>query len=123
MNLHQLASGAIGIVNPFREVTIKRSTGYVTNADGSRASTYATLSGPAQIQDLSTDDLRQFEGLNLQGSHKVVYLNGSWAGAVRSASTGGDVFLFDDCEWLVTTVAEQWPDWAKVIVTMQSPRV
>jgi len=102
-------------------ITINRNTGYTTARDGSRTATFTTLGGPAQLQDLSSDDLRLVEGLNLQGNHRVVFLNGAWAGVVRSDRVGGDVFVFEGKRWLVTKVAEQWPDWAKVIVTAQSP--
>ena len=124
MNLHQMASGAIGIVNPFIRVEILRSTGYATARDGSRTPNFDRLGGPAQVQDLSTDDLRLLAeaGINIQGIRKNVYLNGSWAGIVRAEQQGGDIFTFNGAQWLVTMVAEQWPDWCKVIVTMQSPK-
>jgi hypothetical protein len=124
MNLHAIVAGAIGIVNPFIMVTIRRSTGYTTAPDGSRQPTHETLSGPAQVQDLSSDQLSMLSdaGFNIQGARKNVYINGSWSGVVRADEAGGDVFLFGGAEWLVTMVSEQWPDWCKVIVTMQSPR-
>jgi hypothetical protein len=124
MNLHQIASGAIGMVNPFITVTILRSAGYVTDLDGTRVPAYETLSGPAQVQDLASDDLRLLTdaGINIQGARKNVYLNGQWAGVVRADKQGGDIFQFSGADWLVTMVPEQWPDWTKVIVTMQSPR-
>lgn len=123
MNLHQIVSGAIGTVNPFIDVQIKRSTGYTTAPDGTRTPLYTMLGGPAQVQDLSTDDLNLLReaGFNLQGVRKNIYINGSWAGIVRAETKGGDVFLFNGAEWLVTLVSEQWPDWTKVIVTMQIP--
>lgn len=123
MNLHQIVSGAIGTVNPFIDVQIKRSTGYTTAPDGTRTPLYTMLGGPAQVQDLSTDDLNLLReaGFNLQGVRKNIYINGSWAGIVRAETKGGDVFLFSGAEWLVTLVSEQWPDWTKVIVTMQIP--
>lgn len=124
MNLHQIVSGAIGIVNPFIEVTILRSAGYITDPDGTRVPAYETLTGPAQVQDLSSDDLKMLvdAGFNIQGGRKNIYINGSWAGVVRADKQGGDIFQFNNADWLVTMIAEQWPDWCKVIVTLQSPR-
>ena len=124
MNLHQMVSGAIGIVNPFITVEILRSTGSTANPDGSRTPIYEMLSGPAQVQDMSTDDLRLLSdaGFNIQGIHKAIYLNGAWAGIVRADATGGDIFRFSGYEWLVTVVPEQWPDWTKVMVTMQTTK-
>ena len=121
MNLHQIVAGAIGRINPFMMISIKRSTGYTTNPDGTRVPTYTTLTGSAQVQDLSTDDLKLTEGLNIQGVRKVVYLNGSWAGVVRADAQGGDIFSINGTDWLVTMVPEEWPGWTKVIVTRQSP--
>jgi hypothetical protein len=125
MNLHQMVSGAIGIVNPFLPIQIMRSIGSITKPDGSRVPNYETLSGIAQVQDLSTGDLQLLAdaGINIQATRKSIYLNGSWAGVVRADQVGGDVFRFMDRDWLVTMVPEQWPDWTKVIVTMQSPTV
>lgn len=121
MNLHGMVSGAIGIVNPFVQVQVRRSTGYDTQPDGTRVPTYTTLSGPAQVQDLSQDDLKLVEGLDIQGVRRNVYINGNWAGAVRAEARGGDIFMFEGREWLATMIAEQWPDWCKVIVTRQNP--
>ena len=121
-----MVAGAIGVVNPFITVEILRSTGnYITAPDGSRTPTYETLSGPAQVQDLSSDDLKLLvdAGFNIQGARKNVYLDGDWAGVVRADQKGGDVFLFNNREWLVTMVPEAWPDWTKVIVTLQAPSV
>jgi hypothetical protein len=123
MNLHQIAAPAIDMVNPFVTIQIKRNTGYTTNPDGSRVPTYTLLSGPAQVQDLTTGDLQRVEGLNLQTSSKKVYINGNWAGVVRADATGGDIFIYNNTEWLVTQVPESWPDWTCAIVTMQSPHV
>jgi hypothetical protein len=84
---------------------------------------YEALSGPAQVQDLSSDDLKLLTeaGFAIQGARKNIYINGSWTGIVRAGQQGGDVFQFSNADWLVTMVAEQWPDWCKVIVTLQSP--
>jgi hypothetical protein len=122
MNLHQLASGAIGTVNPFKQVTIKRNMGYSTREDGTREPHYVMLSGPAQIQELTAEELQLFEGLNLQGVSKGIWLNGRWSGTVRADTLGGDIFMFEGADWLVVAVPERWPDWTHVVVRMQSPR-
>jgi hypothetical protein len=123
VNLHQIASGAIGMVNPFITVTVKRAAGtYTTQPDGTRVPNYNVFAGPAQVQDLSVEQLRLVEGLGIAGHKKTVYLNGDWAGVVRADTRGGDLFYFEAAEWLATQVLEGWPDWTCVLVTMQSPR-
>lgn len=68
MNLHGMARRAIGRVNPETPVTIQQSTGaYTVTPDGTRIPQYSTLTSSAQIQALSADELRQVDGLNLQG--------------------------------------------------------
>jgi hypothetical protein len=77
----------------------------------------------AQVQALSTRDLRQAEMLNLQGTLKAAYLNGAVAGGVRVQIKGGDLVQFlDGSVWLITTVSEPWAltaGWTKAILTLQ----
>jgi hypothetical protein len=123
VNLHGIVSGAIGSVNPFVRAELMRSAGYTTNPDGSRTPTYVTIhNGPVQVQALSTDDLKQIEGLNIQGAKNGVYLNGTWNGVVRSLRQGGDLLKFGGQTWLVVTVLENWPDWSKLAVVLQGDK-
>lgn len=122
MNLHQTVSGAISAVNPFQPVTVQLSTGYRTAPNGKRTPTYnppVTVSG--QVQELTTRDLRQLEGLNQQGSMRAIYLNGSVDAIVRLNQEGGDLItLQDNSVWLTTQVLERWDvGWCKVSVTLQ----
>lgn len=125
MNLHAIVSGAINSVNPSITATFKASTGYGTNSAGKRTPTYAApVSVTAQVQELSSRDLRQLEGLNVQGSSSAIYLNGFASGAVRVSRTGGDIITIPSGPsagtYLVTAVLEQWPDWVKVSATLQN---
>ena len=120
MNLHGFVASAIGSINPQIAITILCSTGYTTMPDSKRTPTYAPpLQIFAQVQELTSDDLRRVDGLNIQGESRAVYLNGSAAGVVRSEGRGGDLMQFYGKTWLVTKVVERWPDWCKVIVTLQ----
>ena len=125
MNLHQIVSGAIGRVNPFINATLLRSTGYTIGADGSQAPSYAApVPAAVQVQALSSDELKQVEGLNVQGNKQGIYLNGNWNGAVRVNRAGGDLIVIDQGPaagtYLVVTVLENWPDWTKVAVVLQN---
>ena len=127
MNLHAIVSGAIGTVNPQQTVTIRRSTGYVTNPDFSRTPTYSTFTAPAQIQALTAGDLRQLDGINLGGAARAVYLYGSSNGPIRVTGEGGDLLTFPDgSTWIVRAPLEQWghgvdgtTGWVKVAVVLQ----
>jgi len=79
---------------------------------------------PAQVQPLSTRDLRQIEGLNLQGTLKAVYINARLDGVVRPLLKGADlVTLADGTVWLVSTVTEPWTmtaGWVKAVIILQN---
>jgi len=120
MNLHGIASGCVGVVNPPVSATIKRSTGYTINPDGRQVPQYETIGNVmVQMQALSTDDLRQVEGLNIQGNKQAIYLDGQWNGIVRVSQTGGDLFQIGGTWWLATIVLENWPDWTKLALVQQ----
>jgi len=127
VNLRAIANAATRSINP--NVTsgmLYRSTGSTKNADYSRTPTYSAQPLTMQIQALSYGDLRQAEGVNLQGTRRAIYVNGAVAGIIRPAQKGGDIVVFppnllpEGPVWLVAMVLEQWPDWAKFIITLQN---
>ncbi len=127
MNLHGIVAPAIGVVNPFVVTTIKRSTGYTTLLSGKRVPSYATFGNVnVQVQAFTADDLKQLDGLNIQGTKRAVYLNGPIAGIIRDAQAGGDLMVFptgtlsEGNTWLVAHVLERWPDWSKCVITLQN---
>lgn len=78
----------------------------------------------AQVQALTNKDLRQIEGLNLNGLSHAMYLFGDVQGVVRADNKGGDLvtMLDDGTVWLVNLVLENWSPndgWCKVAVTRQ----
>jgi hypothetical protein len=122
MNLHKIVAGSIAAVNPFQRATLQLSTGYTTNADGKRIPTYGNpIIVTAQVQSLSTHDLRHLEGLNIQGSQRTIYISGMLNAAQRPSQLGGDLItLRDGTIWLTLAVIEQWPDWVSVSVKLQN---
>ena len=124
MNLHALVSPVIASVNQLTPVTVRISVGTVTNPDGSRTPAYdSPCEILAQIQALTTRDLRQAEGLNLQGEMRAIYVMGTLNGVVRVLLKGGDLVTFPDgTVWLVSLVPEPWSTTAgftKAVITLQ----
>lgn len=123
MNLHAVVASAIQAVNPFAIGSLRINTGtYTTTADYKRVPAYSQVDGiPMQVQPLTAKDLRYLDGLNLQGTERAVYLNGSLLGVQRLNQRGGDLLCFDDQVWLTTSVIETWrTGWCKVGVTLQT---
>ena len=84
MDLRGLANGVTATVNPNRTVTVRRSTGYTIGAGRKQVPAYADpVTGPAQIQALDANDIKQLDGLNIQGTVRAIYLRGVLAGVVR----------------------------------------
>lgn len=129
MNLHQIASGAINVVNPFIPATMRISIGHSgPDAAGNRTPLYApALVVSAQIQALSFQDLQLIDGLVLNGERRALYVNGRFESVNRPTNQGGDLVIFPDGEvwpfgttWLVAMVTEQWPDWCRLVCTLQN---
>lgn len=127
MDLRGLANGMTSTINPNETVTVLRSTGFTTGAGVKQVPSYATpVSGPAQIQALDADDLKQLDGLNIQGTIRAIYLRGTLAGVVRPNQTGGDLVTIAAPapvalrgNWLVVKVLESWSDWTKAAIVLQ----
>jgi hypothetical protein len=122
MNLHGIVSGKIARVNANQVISVQLSQGSTTNADGSRIPAYtAPVSVVAQVQELSTKDLRQLENLNIQGSMRKIYVNGEIDAVIRFSKKGGDLITLQNGDiYLTTTVLEEWPDWTAISVTLQN---
>lgn len=77
----------------------------------------------AQVQAMTGGDLRHMDMLNLQGSHRTLYVNAPLRGAVRVSLKGGDIVtLPDGSVWLVNQVMEPFfgtAGFQKVVITLQ----
>lgn len=119
MNLHQIVRGAITTVNPDVPGVLKVNSGFTTAPGGKRVQSYTDVDVMAQMQELSSTDLKQVDAINVQGILQSVYLNGNFNGINRPDQKGGDILIVDGQQWLVVKVPELWPDWCRVIVNLQ----
>jgi len=122
MDLRGIANGVSSTVNPNKTVTVRRSTGFTIGAGRKQVPGYADpVTGPAQIQALDANDIKQLDGLNIQGTVRAIYLRGVLAGVVRPDGTGGDLVEIGAETWLVVKVLEGWPTWTKAAIVLQMP--
>lgn len=122
MDLRSLANAVSSTVNPNELVTVLRSTGYTIGTGAKQIPSYAApVAGPAQIQALDANDIKQLDGLNIQGTIRAIYLRGTLAGVIRPDGTGGDIVQRNAGAqtWLVVKVLESWPDWTKAAIVLQ----
>ena len=120
MNLHGIASQAIGAVNPQVPGVVAESLGYTTDDTGNQVPSYRLHLGVRmQVQALDAKALAHLDSLNIQGVVKRIWLNGDWQGIVRGKGKGGDLIILGGITYLIVHVFETWPDWSSVGVTLQ----
>ena len=121
MDLRGCANAMSDSVNPNMPVTIQASTGYTTGGTGMRQipSYAAPVSGFAQIQALSSEDLRHLDGLNVQGATYSILLRGPLNTVLRPNSQGGDLVTVNGQTFLTVAVLEQWPLWTRAAIRLQ----
>lgn len=130
MNLHSVVSGAVAAVNPFTQVTLKRDVGFTENPDFSRSPKYECLPVSAQIQAMTSDDVKILSDIGIQGYKRKIYLFGSFSGIIRGLQKGNDLIIFPDkSEWKIVYVFEDFghglvgkSGWCSVAVTLQNPK-
>ena len=121
VDLFSVANAAIQGVNVNVPATLSRSSGYTTDASGKRSPSYVTpVAVSAQVQAMTGRDLRQVEGLNLNGTLSAIYLTGIVKATERVSASGGDLIAVGGQTFLVAMVLEDWPTWTKVCGTLQN---
>lgn len=127
MDLRGIANQVSNSVNNNIIVTLQTSNGYTMGAGNRQVPAYNPgITGPAQIQALDNSDLKQLEGLNIQGAIRALYMYGNLAGVIRPDQRGGDLITIGppaipalQGQWLITKVLESWPAWTKCLVVKQ----
>lgn len=125
-NLNLIANGVTVAVNQNLPATLFISTGNTVGSNFKQVPTYDKAAVQAQVQALSSGDIRQLDALNIQGAQKAIYLNGAALAIGRIKQKGGDLIVFADGTlpegntWLVLASLEQWAQtWCKVAVSLQ----
>ena len=128
MNLSYIATTAIQSINPNIPVIVRMPHGYAIDpATLRQVPSFHNTAGTGQVQALDNDDLRQIDGLNIQGTIRALYLYGSVAALIRPDALPNAMIRFTSNEggvtrqrdWGVFKVLEQWEGWCKVAVVYQ----
>jgi hypothetical protein len=125
-DVRMIANQVSQVTNPNISMTWLKSTGYTTSASGARTPTTTSQVISAQVQGLSSEDLKHTDGLNIQGVMRSVHIFGNVQGVVRIDQQGGDILQFQELpggairNWKVIQVMETWPTWSRVLVALQS---
>lgn len=122
MDLNGIANSVAEVVNPNVAVSIQASTGYTIGAGLRQVPSYAApVSGFAQLQEITSMELKHLDGLNIQGDIQTIYIRGSLSAVLRPTGQGGDLVTIGSQTWLNVKTLEQWPLWAKAAIVLQVP--
>lgn len=125
-NLNALANSQIVSVNDNSPATLWVAiTPIIVNFK--QIPQYNKLPVVAQVQAMSSGDVRQLDSLNIQGAEKIIFLNGAALAIIRVKDLGGSLVVFDPqyaplegTTWKIVSSMEQWgPTWCKLAVTLQ----
>ena len=132
INLRAIANRATSGINPNLTVTLRRSTGYTTDATGRQVPAYAPDEPiTVQVQALTQREIEHLDRLNISNGQASVYTNTQLSSVDRPSQSGGDVLVFgsDDATpaqmrgqtWLVVALLEGWVGggWCKAAITSQ----
>lgn len=120
MDLRSMANSSTSIINSNVLVTVYQSIGYSIESGAKQIPTYSNgITGYAQIQAMDSEELKQLDGLNIQGVVRQIYLRGLLAGVIRPNQVGGDLIRIKNQNWLVIKVMETWPDWTRAVIVLQ----
>lgn len=121
MDIRGISNSIIQSVNPDEEVTLLLSDGYTIGSGAKQVPKYKTpITLFAQIQALDGVDLKQLDGLNIQGTIRAIYITGEMAGVIRPAQVGGDIIQRGSQTWLIVKVLESWTNWCKAAMVLQN---
>ena len=126
MNLRATVNTVTRAINPNFTATLFISTGNTT-VNFVQTPTYTQSTVQAQVQPMTTGDIRMLEGLDIQGAEKAIYLNGAALAISRIKKLGGDLIVFangtlpEGNTWLILANLEQWggSTWCKVACRLQ----
>lgn len=121
MNLRATTNALVQIVNPDVLVTVFVSTGYTVGAGQKQIPTYDSgTTGYAQVQALNSDDIQHMYNYQSQDVIKSIFLKNQLHGIIRKIGDGGDYILIGNDKWIIQKIIEQWPDWTKAAIIMQT---
>lgn len=129
MDLRGIANQVSNCINGNIIISWQASIGWTPGAGQRQIPSYAPgVSGPAQVQALDSSDLKQLEGLNIQGAIRALYMYGNLAGVIRPDTRGGDIITITAQPgappalvgtWLTVKALESWPSWTKIVICKQ----
>jgi hypothetical protein len=122
MSLLDLALGVVGALNSNVSVTLYTYAGFTQSPGGPRLPLYTVSTVSAQVQELSTYQLKHMDELNVGGLLHNIWADTTLHSVDRVQGLGGDIIgMADGTWWLVVHVKEQFTDgWCAAVMQKQT---
>lgn len=109
MNLHDIVSSSISSINPFQSITITTRGGYIVNNYGERtAKEGTTITVMADVQPLSSEDIKFISNYNQSSIYKSFYVSADVNGINRPLAKAGDIITWNGNRYYITSLKEGW---------------
>ena len=120
MNIRAHANRLTSTINRNTIVVLYKANGYTIGEGRRQIPKYEKAADyRAQVQALDSVDLKQLDGLNIQGTIRAIYLYPGVSGAYSPNGSGGDLIKYNGQNWLVVRVLESWPEFTKAAIVLQ----
>lgn len=123
MNLHDIASKAINIVNPLQTITITPMSGYTINDFGEAVPNAGTpYSLQADIQPITSEDIQFINNYNQSTIYKAFWVSANAYGLNRPLAMAGDKVEWGNQIFYIVSRPEDWYNtsgWSHFIGALQ----
>ena len=107
-NIHTLIRHAINQVTPEQVIYYKKYLG-MTSAGGKKTAQYEdAIETWGRVNPITSDDIQFINNYNQSSRYFRFWVNGIIDGLSRTDGTGGDIIIWDNKEYYVTSVPEHW---------------
>ena len=119
MNLHSMVVGVVGVVNPNKEVMLRRFVAITQNAYYEKEATYIDIIIKAQIQGLTSYQLKVMAYLKLHGEAYSLITSEVLQAGSTVEQKGGDIIVYNEQDYLIVHVGETFHDHTAAIMVKQ----
>jgi len=123
MNLHDIASQAISIINPLQTITITPRSSYTVNEYGEAVATDGTAYEIiADVQPMSSEDIKYVNNYNESTIYKAFWVSADVFALNRPMVRDGDKVLWNNQIFYVVGRPEDWYNtsgWSHFIGALQ----
>jgi hypothetical protein len=120
LNLHNVVSGALAIVNPFKELILIKQGGITYNPDGTTTTTPIEINTRGKMQPIGAEELQQMGVTVLDHRYYKFYITGDITQINQVLSLGCDFIICEGKKYnVVGTLDFSQDGWMKAMAYLE----